>query len=155
MGSTSPPSTTGPASSFVSPTTINGIVHTVDDCSALQSSKPTILHLGDPIQHNHDIYDQLRSQFNIERPAASDLERTAFMRHLKNRTWGNFSAIMRPFWRSGNAMTPWNRELIELLPKSLKVIASAGAGYDWVDVRCLAEHGMCSLANVSKPSTRR
>lgn len=38
-------------------------------------------------------------------------------------------------------MGQWDRELIELLPDEVKVYASAGAGYDWVDVSCLAEHG--------------
>lgn len=38
-------------------------------------------------------------------------------------------------------MARWDRELIELLPHSMKVMASAGAGYDWVDVDVLAEYG--------------
>ena len=38
-------------------------------------------------------------------------------------------------------MGRWDREVIELLPSSVKVSASAGAGYDWVDTECLAEHG--------------
>lgn len=48
---------------------------------------------------------------------------------------------MRPSWHSGNEMERWDRETIELLPPGLKVFASAGAGYDWVDTACLAEHG--------------
>lgn len=38
-------------------------------------------------------------------------------------------------------MGKWDKELIELLPEGVKIYASAGAGYDWVDVGCLAEHG--------------
>lgn len=38
-------------------------------------------------------------------------------------------------------MGNWDEELIQLLPPGLKVYASAGAGYDWVDVFCLAKHG--------------
>ena len=38
-------------------------------------------------------------------------------------------------------MAKWDRKLIEALPKSLKVIASAGAGYDWVRTDILAERG--------------
>jgi lactate dehydrogenase-like 2-hydroxyacid dehydrogenase len=30
----------------------------------------------------------------------------------------------------------------ELLPSSLKIYASAGAGYDWVDTKALAARGM-------------
>ena len=38
-------------------------------------------------------------------------------------------------------MGRWDLELISLLPSSVKVFASAGAGFDWVDTQCLAEHG--------------
>lgn len=38
-------------------------------------------------------------------------------------------------------MGQWDRELIELLPRSMQVMASAGAGFDWVDVDVLGEHG--------------
>lgn len=38
-------------------------------------------------------------------------------------------------------MGKWDRELIELLPKAVKVFASAGAGFDWVDTETLAEFG--------------
>lgn len=38
-------------------------------------------------------------------------------------------------------MGKWDRELIELLPQTVKVYASAGAGFDWVDTSTLAEFG--------------
>lgn len=38
-------------------------------------------------------------------------------------------------------MGKWDRELIELLPESVKVYASAGAGFDWIDTACLADYG--------------
>ena len=101
----------------------------------------TILHLGDPIVHNRYIHERLLSQFDIIHPGPEDLDRPAFIRNLKQRTWGDFNAIMRPFWNTGGEMGKWDRELIDLLPRSVKVYASAGAGYDWVDVRCLAECG--------------
>lgn len=41
-------------------------------------------------------------------------------------------------------MGRWDRELIEHLPKSVKVSASAGAGFDWVDTDILAEAGELS-----------
>lgn len=106
------------------------------------SNKPIILHIGDPIAYNTELYDRLDSQFHIINPSASDLKREAFLHHLKNKTWGDFVAIMRPFWNTGGEMKRWDKELIELLPESLKVYASAGAGYDWVDTKMLAEHGM-------------
>ncbi|KAL9612656.1 MAG: hypothetical protein Q9167_002783 [Letrouitia subvulpina] len=103
--------------------------------------KPTVLFLGDNVVHNHDIYDRLSAQFDIIQPPPADLVRPAFLRHLEKKTWGDFQAIMRPSWHTGGEMGQWDRELIELLPDRVKVYASAGAGYDWVDVSCLAEHG--------------
>lgn len=38
-------------------------------------------------------------------------------------------------------MGRWDRELVELLPESVKVYASAGAGFDWIDTACLADYG--------------
>lgn len=48
-------------------------------------------------------------------------------------------------------MGRWDAELIPLLPLSLKVFASAGAGYDWADVDILAAHGIlyCNGASAS------
>lgn len=103
--------------------------------------KPTILHLGDPIQYNHDIYDRLHSQFDIVTPPLAERHRSAFVRNLRDKKWGDFQAIMRPFWNTGGEMGRWDRELIEHLPKSVKVSASAGAGFDWVDTDILAEVG--------------
>ena len=105
------------------------------------STKPVILHLGDPIEYNPELYSRLDSQFDIINPHGPDLERPAFLNHLRNKTWGDFVAIMRPFWNTGGEMGRWDRELIDLLPKAVKVYASAGAGYDWVDTDVLAEHG--------------
>ena len=39
-------------------------------------------------------------------------------------------------------MGRWDAEMIPLLPKSLKVFASAGAGFDWADVDLLANAGL-------------
>lgn len=118
--------------------TTNGHVNGTEEGARL-----TILHLGDPIEYNHTLYSHLKFQFNIIRPDPSCLSRRAFKRHLQAKTWGNFSAIMRPYWNTGNEMARWDRELIELLPHSMKVMASAGAGYEWVDVDVLAEYGTC------------
>ncbi|KAI4124904.1 MAG: hypothetical protein LQ338_004565 [Usnochroma carphineum] len=106
------------------------------------STRPRILFLGAGIQYCPEVYQRLQSQFDIIQPALSDLQRPAFLQHLRHRTWGDFQAIMRPSWHTGNEMGEWDRELIELLPKGVKVSASAGAGYEWVDVVCMAEHGI-------------
>ena len=107
--------------------------------------KPIVLHLGEPITHNKDFYSRLQSQFDFINPPVSDLKRSAFISNLRDRKWGDFSAIMRPFWNTGGEMGKWDGEIIELLPKTVKVYASAGAGYDWVDTHALADHGMRRL----------
>lgn len=109
-------------------------------------SKPIVLHLGEPIDHHKELYSDLGSQFVFTNPPASDLERSAFIKNLRDRKWGDFSAIMRPFWNTGGEMGKWDKEIIELLPKSVKVYASAGAGYDWVDTHTLADHGSSRLS---------
>lgn len=110
-----------------------------------------VLFLGHDIIHNLELYKHFSSQFDIIQPPLAHLQREAFIQHLKDRTWGDFQAIMRPSWHTGGEMGRWDRELIELLPPGVKVSASAGAGYDWVDVGCLAEHGIlyCNGAGAS------
>lgn len=106
------------------------------------SRKPVVLHLGDPVRYNPSIYERFASQFIIIRPSAEERQRDAFMAALKERRWGDFDAVFRPFWNTGGEMGRWNRELIALLPATVKVFASAGAGFDWADVDVLAEHGL-------------
>lgn len=105
------------------------------------SAKPTILHLGTAIYLNPEIYTRFLDQFNIINPPLSELSRPNFLRHLREKTWGDFNAIIRPFWNTGGEMGRWDRELVELLPESVKVYASAGAGFDWIDTACLADYG--------------
>ncbi len=52
-------------------------------------------------------------------------------------------------------MGRWDKELIPLLPKSCKISASAGAGFDWVDVDLLAERGKCIPVAVDNPPKTR
>ncbi|KAF3035543.1 hypothetical protein E8E12_003058 [Didymella heteroderae] len=102
--------------------------------------KPTILHLGDDIRWNHDLYAELARKFNIIR--THSVGREAFKSALKDKTWGDFVAMYRPFWNTGGEMGNWDEELIALLPDSCRLFASAGAGFDWVNTRLLAERGI-------------
>lgn len=103
--------------------------------------KPIVLHIGDAIKYNPDIYARFSAQFTVIRPSVAELQRDEFMKALREKRWGDFSAIYRPFWGTGGEMGRWNKELIPLLPPSVKIFASAGAGFDWADVDILAEHG--------------
>lgn len=107
----------------------------------MASTKPIVLQLGDPIEFNKDLFAQIANDFTVIRPLLEERQRDVFLKALREKKWGDFQAIFRPFWNSGGEMGRWDKELIPLLPSSLKVYASAGAGYDWMDVDILAEHG--------------
>ncbi|RDH28887.1 hypothetical protein BDQ94DRAFT_183171 [Aspergillus welwitschiae] len=116
--------------------------------------KPRVLHIGDPIKYNHDVYARFASQFDIIRPSTEERARDAFKQALQERRWGDFDAIFRPFWNTGGEMGRWDEELISLLPSSVKIVASAGAGYDWADVDVFAKYGIlyCNGAAASSES---
>lgn len=101
--------------------------------------KPIVLQLGDDIRWNHDLYNKFQGQFEIKR--SYSMQRPEFIRALKEKKFGDFFAIYRPFWNTGGEMGNWDEELISLLPASCKVYASAGAGFDWVDTATLAKKG--------------
>ncbi|KAF2454690.1 D-isomer specific 2-hydroxyacid dehydrogenase [Lineolata rhizophorae] len=109
-------------------------------------AKPVVLHLGDDIKWNHELYKQLQDKFTIERSYSMDRE--TFKNALKTKQFGDFAAMYRPFWNTGGEMGNWDDELISLLPPSCKIYASAGAGFDWVDTKRLAQSGIiyCNAA---------
>lgn len=106
------------------------------------AAKPTILHLGGPIKYNTDVYQQLEEKFNIICPTTEERQREAFLQALREKKWGDFEAVFRPWWATGGEMGRLDKELVPLLPSSLRVWASAGAGYDWADVDVMAAHGI-------------
>ncbi|OAG01168.1 2-ketogluconate reductase [Paraphaeosphaeria sporulosa] len=104
-------------------------------------SKPTVLHIGEPIKYNQEFYEtEFVKRFNVVRN--EDLDRKSFMEALKTKKYGNFVAIFRPHFQTGGEMGQWDSELISLLPSSCRIFASAGAGFNWADVDLLAEHGI-------------
>ncbi|KAL6704679.1 hypothetical protein ACN47E_007961 [Coniothyrium glycines] len=107
--------------------------------SPAAQSRPTILHLGDDIRWNHELYAELNRKFNVERTYS--MGREDFKHALQEKRWGDFVGMYRPFWNTGGEMGNWDDELISLLPSSCKIYASAGAGFDWVDTRTLAARG--------------
>lgn len=105
------------------------------------AKRPRVLHIGDPVKYNPGTYASFASQCEIIRPEASERERGEFMAALREGRWGEFEAIFRPFWGTGGEMGKWDAELIGLLPRSVRVFASAGAGFDWADTKLLGERG--------------
>lgn len=115
-------------------------------------AKPVVLQLGDDIRWNHELYGKFQDKFTIKR--SYSMKRDEFKQALKDRKFGDFFALYRPFWNTGGEMGNWDQELISLLPKSCKIFASAGAGFDWVDTACMAKHGMCNSSNSNALLTR-
>jgi len=109
------------------------------------SSRPIVLHIGDHIKYNPATYSAFSQAFEVVRPSTSERERSEFIRALKEKRWGSFSAVFRPFWGTGGEMGRWDAELIDLLPDSVRVFASAGAGFDWADTELLGEKGKLGL----------
>ncbi|KAJ9139412.1 D-isomer specific 2-hydroxyacid dehydrogenase [Pleurostoma richardsiae] len=109
---------------------------------AQAARKPIVLHIGDPIKYNPATYESFSAAFDVVRPSLAERQRREFMRALRERRWGDFSAVFRPFWGTGGEMGRWDEELIALLPDSVRVFASAGAGFDWADTKALAERGI-------------
>ncbi|KAI1338274.1 hypothetical protein F5Y15DRAFT_137378 [Xylariaceae sp. FL0016] len=106
------------------------------------ATKPTVLHIGDPVKYNFELWERFSSEFNVIRPSLEDRQRGPFLQALKDRKWGDFVAVFRPFWNTGGEMGRWDKELIPLLPKSMRIYASAGAGFDWADTDIMAENGI-------------
>ena len=142
----SSPRSTSPAHPPIPSLTPNGRTVVVDsrsppDSRTRREPKLVVLHIGDPIKYNPETYDEFSSAFRVVRPGAVERERTEFAKALRERRWGDFHAIFRPFWGTGGEMGRWDAELIDLLPESVRVFASAGAGFDWADTKLLGEKG--------------
>lgn len=74
------------------------------------ASKPILLHCGDDIKWNHELYQKVQSQFQIVR--SYSMSREEFKQALKTWKFGDFAAIYRPFWATGGEMSPWDQELM-------------------------------------------
>ncbi|KAF3762032.1 hypothetical protein M406DRAFT_265806 [Cryphonectria parasitica EP155] len=99
-------------------------------------TKPIVLHIGEAIKYNKDFYqDEFLKRFDVRQN--EELDRASFIQALKDKKYGNFSAIFRPHFQTGGEMGQWDDELISLLPSSVRVFASAGAGFNWADVDAL------------------
>lgn len=103
-------------------------------------AKPIVLQLGGPIRYNHQHYARFQQTFDIV--VNDKLNRDSFKQALKENQFGQFYAIYRPFWNDGAQMGQWDSELIDLLPPSCKIIAMAGAGFDWMDIEALSARGI-------------
>ncbi|KAJ4321130.1 hypothetical protein N0V84_005482 [Fusarium piperis] len=103
--------------------------------------KPIVLRLGEDIKYNHKFFqDVFIERFQVVANEESD--RGSFIQALKEKKYGDFSAIFRPHFQTGGEMGQWDDELIGLLPPSVRIFASAGAGFNWADVDALGRRGI-------------
>jgi len=117
-----------------------------------KSPKPRVLQLGTNwTGHNKDLIEKFKSSFEVIPVSTSDLQRDTFIANLKSGKWGDFNAIIRPVVYEGAATEPWNEDIVSILPKSLQIYASVGAGYDWMDIPLLTERGQSTLSITVPP----
>lgn len=101
-----------------------------------------ILYLGDPICYNTELWAEFEKEFIVLRPSRQERERPEFIQGLKEKRWCDFRAIIRPSCDSGWEMGKWNTELIHLLPPQCSAFASAGSGYEGVDLKVMEMNGI-------------
>ena len=56
-------------------------------------SKPIVLHLGDPIKWNHELYKRLNEKCKVVGIPSEELARPKFKQAFKERKYGDFVAI--------------------------------------------------------------
>ncbi|KAI1487821.1 hypothetical protein F5X96DRAFT_124862 [Biscogniauxia mediterranea] len=107
------------------------------------TTKPRVLHLGSQVEHRRELYSEFATHhFDVVRPSWAEHERGAFAAALREGRWGRFDAVLRCSWGVGGEMGPWDAELVDLLPDSVRVFASVGAGCDGADTKLLGERGI-------------
>ncbi|KAH8751797.1 2-ketogluconate reductase [Hyaloscypha sp. PMI_1271] len=89
--------------------------------------KPTILHIGNPSNTTRNFTRESSSPDSMSSKARRRIG------------YGDFSAIYGPHFQTGGEMGQWDAELIPL-PPSVRIFASAGAGFNWADTDLLGQH---------------
>lgn len=72
--------------------------------------KPILLHCGDDVRWNKDLYKQIEEKFTTMR--SYSMSREDFKAALQRKRFGDFFAIYRPFWNTGGEMGNWDEELM-------------------------------------------
>ena len=94
---------------------------------------------------NNAAVERFKATFDVIPLSQEEMERRNFIKSLKSGAWGDFDAIIRPIVASGAETEPWDDDIVSALPKSLKIYASVGAGYDWMDIPLLTQRGKLTL----------
>ncbi|GAA5904388.1 hypothetical protein JCM6882_008898 [Rhodosporidiobolus microsporus] len=105
---------------------------------------PRVLVLGHDAHFQLERWETFKRDFDVV--PAELTTREAFIAALKENKYGNFDGIIKLAVETGNEASPWDEELISLLPSSVKLFAAAGAGFDYLDLKALNARGI-SFAN--------
>lgn len=101
-------------------------------------SKPTVLLIGG-LTHCNKEWKDLGSKYNLKEYITGS--RDDFLLKCKS---GEFDKVVG-LYRSNNSVSetgPFDKELVEALPKSLKWVAHNGAGYDNIDIDACTKRGI-------------
>lgn len=105
-------------------------------------SKPTILYVGNPITDAHAEWKAFEPKFNILTHSAMSPQE--FMKALRpDGKYASIQGIVRPSNPAAEAdVGPFTGELVDELPKSLRIISSVNHGYEKEDVGALGRRGV-------------
>ena len=112
-------------------------------------AKFKVLSLGHVPHNNPDTVKKFYEQFDVITTTAEERDRPIFLESLRTKRWGDFDAILRCFWYEGAEMGNFDEELVPLLPSSLKIHSSCGAGFDWMNIPMYTERGESILSFLS------
>ncbi|GAO49687.1 the Holo forms of Rhodotorula Graminis D-mandelate dehydrogenase At 2.5a [Saitoella complicata NRRL Y-17804] len=121
--------------------------------------KPRVLYLGAPLRYKQDQFKEFCEHFEIITEEVP--ERQKFIQNLKDKKYGDFAAILKPHFESGNDFRVdregkrFDKEIIDLLPSSMKIMAGGGAGFDPIDTIELGKRGIyyCNCADAPAEAT--
>lgn len=97
-----------------------------------------MLLLGE-IEHAHEEWRRVADDFGVVEPAG--LHREDFLDRCRSGSYRDVEVILRTF-DSVRRLGPFDRELIQALPESIKFVCHNGAGYDQVDVSACTGRGI-------------
>lgn len=77
-------------------------------------AKPILLHCGEDVHWEKELYAQLQDRFEIRR--SYSMSREEFKQALEDNRFGDFTGIFRPAFSTGGEMCPWDAELMYVWP---------------------------------------
>ncbi|KAE8344482.1 hypothetical protein BDV24DRAFT_171927 [Aspergillus arachidicola] len=105
--------------------------------------KPSILLIG-KLHHSKSEWSKLQTKYKTYQFTGN---RQQFLQNCQSGTWDGVAALYRT--NSTLETGPFDKELIQSLPPTLRFICLNGAGYDGMDVRACTERGI-RISNTPK-----